>query len=152
MLLGAAPARYNAAVQMLLNSTELKSITTQVVQEAIVTSWDALKNSGQSLAQKISAIKQRKGNPSFLQQQHPSGSSSMGKKDGDDKGKGKATEGSFMPRGKHGGKNCGKLHRKHRHDEVAEMHIADTASLPGPSTSTVAEFGRSGSKSRSIGR
>ena len=152
MILGAAPARYNAAVQATLNAYELKDMTTQNAHDALVASWESSKNSGQSSAQKISAIKQRKGNPSFSQQQHPSGSSSMGKKDGDDKGKGKATEGSFMPRGKHGGKNCGKLHRKHRHDEVAEMHIADTASLPGPSTSTVAEFGRSGSKSRSIGR
>ena len=129
MILGAAPARYNAAVQATLNAYELKDMTTQNAHDALVASWESSKNSGQSSAQKISAIKQRKGNPSFSQQQRPSGSSSAGQKDGDDKGKGKATEGGFTPRGKRGGKNRGKAHKKHHHD-AAEMHIADTASIP----------------------
>ena len=72
MILGAAPARYNAAVQMVLSSNQLTAITAQIVQDAIVASWEVSKNSGQSLAQKISAIKQRKGNPSFSQQQRRS--------------------------------------------------------------------------------
>ena len=72
MILGAAPAQYNAVVQMVLSSNQLTAITAQMVQDAIVTSWEASKNSGQSSAQKISAIRQRKGNPSFLQQQHGS--------------------------------------------------------------------------------
>ena len=149
MILGAAPARYNAAVQATLNAYELKEITTQNAHDALVASWESSKNSGQSSAQKISAIKQRKGNPSFSQQQRPSGSSSAGQKDGDDKGKGKATEGGFMPRGKRGGKNRGKAHKKHHHN-AAEMHIADMASIPAPSTSTIAEFGPSGSKTRKV--
>ncbi|EPS96716.1 hypothetical protein FOMPIDRAFT_1053076, partial [Fomitopsis schrenkii] len=122
-------------------------LTVALAQEALVASWEQSRNKGQSSAQKISAIKQKKGNPSFSQQQCANGSSSAGKKDGDDKGKGKAK--GFTPRGKRAGKFRGKPH-KHDHDEVAEMHITDTVSIPAPTTSTIAELAPSGSRTRKV--
>ena len=148
VVLGAAPPRYDATIQMVLNANELKDLKVSHVQTALVASWEQSRNKGQASAQKISAIKQKKGNPSFSQQQRPSGSSSAGQKDGD--AKGKAKEGGFTPRGKRGGKFRGKPHRKHRHDEVAEMHIVDMASIPAPTTATVTEIGPSGSKTRKV--
>ena len=142
MVLGAAPPRYDAAIQVLLGKVVLKDLTVIKCQEALVASWEQSKNKGQSSAQKITAIKQRKGNLSFSQQQRPSGSSSAGQKDGgDDKGKGKATDdGGFKPRGKRAGKS-----RKQRNQQT-HVHIADTVSVPAPSTSKVTKYGPSGSK------
>ena len=116
VVLGAAPPRCDAATQMVLNTNELKDLKVTTVQTELVVSWEQLRNKGQASAQKISAIKQKKGNPSFSQQQRPSGSSSAGQKEGDTKGK--AKEGGFTPRGKSGGKFRGKAHKKHRHDEA----------------------------------
>ena len=95
IVLGAAPARYDAAVQIVLSSHELKDLMVSMIQERLVSSWEGSKNKGQPSAQKISAIKQNKGNPSFSQQQRPEGSSSAGKKD-----KGKGRKGGFTPQGK----------------------------------------------------
>ena len=139
VVLGAAPPRYDATIQMVLNANELKDLKVSHVQTALVASWEQSRNKGQASAQKISAIKQKKGNLSFSQQQRPSGSSSAGQKDGD--AKGKAKEGGFTPRGKRGGKFRGKAHKKHCHDKVAEMHITDMASIPAPTTATVTEIG-----------
>ena len=69
IVLGAAPPHYDAAIQLLLGQHELKALMVSLAQEALVASWEQLRNKGQSSAQKISAIKQKKGNPSFLQQQ-----------------------------------------------------------------------------------
>ena len=69
IVLGAAPSRYDAAIQLALSQKELKELTVAGVQEVLVASWEQSKNKGQLSAQKISAIKQKKGNPSFSQQQ-----------------------------------------------------------------------------------
>ena len=69
VVLGAAPPRYDATIQMVLNANELKDLKVSHVQTALVASWEQSRNKGQASAQKISAIKQKKGNPSFLQQQ-----------------------------------------------------------------------------------
>lgn len=147
IVLGAAPSRYDAVIQLALSQKEIKDLMVASVQEALVTSWEQSKNKGQLSAQKISAIKQKKDNPSFSQQQRPEGSSSTGKKEWDDKGKGKAK--GFTPRGKCSGKSHSKPH-SHKHDEVAEMHITDTVSIPAPMTSTIVELAPSGSRTRKV--
>ena len=68
IILSATPPHYDTAIQLVLGQNKIKSLTMAMAQEALVASWEQSKNKGQSLAQKISAIKQ-KGNQSFSQQQ-----------------------------------------------------------------------------------
>src|SRR5882762_5915803 len=137
--LTALPSKWEHLVQIIINSTEMDQLTFCTVREALVAQWDTELNRGGNKntqnANKISAVKHKRGDPCFNQQQgslqqHTDNSGSQQFNQRGQRGKGK-------------GKGKGKDKGKQWANNPGHVHIASIAALSAPIAHTVAHVGSS---------
>ena len=151
IVMAAIPPKWEHHVSIICANNDLVELDIETVQDAIVTQYENETNrgghKGAHNAQKLSAVKQKRGNPHFSQQEHPqqpqAGPSNPNQQQ------------SFRQRGSRGNKGCGgkpnkgKKQADHSHVTsvaafAAPVFTTDVA-LPPPSSSTITSFGPGGS-------
>jgi len=143
IMLAALPQKWEMLVPVIMQTTELDKLDISDVRDAVISQYETESarhqggkpNNGKKPhnANKLSAVKRKRGDPSWKNQEkgesQPQGDKpnyQRGKRGGKGKGKGKKPEGAHI------------------------SHIADVASLPPPASSTVAEIGSSGLHRRTV--
>src|SRR6266404_3319653 len=138
--LAALPFKWEHLIHIIINNYEMEALTFDVVKDAIINQWDTETNcgghKGSHNAQKLSAVKHKRGDPRFNQQQ---GSSQQRT---DDSGSQRYNN-QHGQRGKGKGKGKGKDKGKQWANNPSHVHIASIATLPAPIAHTVAHVGSS---------
>ncbi len=136
--LAALPYKWEHLIHIIINNYEIEALTFEVVKDAVINQWDTEVNcgghKGSHNTQKLSAIKCKRGNLHFNQQQ---GSSQQCT---DDSGSQRYNN-QCGQRGK--GKGKGKDKGKQRANNPSNVHIASITTLPAPIVHTVTHVGSS---------
>src|SRR6201996_8281229 len=144
--LAALPSKWETMVALITQNFELADITLKAVRKAIINQYETETNRGQhkgaQSANKISAIKCKRGNPDFhkqenqQQRQQPSSSSSK-------------QSGNQQQRKQRGARGSGKS-KKDKGKQPAHSHVASVAALPPPTSHTIAHIGSSSMTQRVV--
>jgi transposase InsO family protein len=142
ILLAAMPPKWEMLIAIITQNYDLADIELKHVCETILAQYESEvtrhgkpKGNKPHDANKLSAVKQKRGNPNFSNKEK--GSTQQ--------------QSSDKPQGKHG--KCGGHGRGNGKGKAADQghsHIANVASLPVPTTSTIAQIGPSGIQKRTI--
>ncbi|KAI0054611.1 hypothetical protein BV25DRAFT_1833581 [Artomyces pyxidatus] len=127
LVISKAPSSYNY-LQQLVSQTPLGEIKLEAVKPMFVNAWEGQDKKGKSTANKLSAIKCKRDDPKFQQQQQPSGSAKQNKR-------------KFRQCGKRAGRRCyqhaDQGGHDHNHSHVASMADVRTFEVSMPSTQDV---------------
>ena len=149
--MAAIPPKWEHLVSIICANNDAAELDIETVREAIVTQYENETNcgghKGANTTQKLSAIKRKRGNPRFSQQERPQQPQASPSNPNQQQ--------SFRQRGSRGNKgrggkpNKGKKRADHSHVAsvaafAAPIFTKDVA-LPPPSSSTITSFGPSGS-------
>ena len=143
MLLAALPQKWEMLVSIVTQNYDLNDIELSHVRDGILAQYESEttrhghgqgKGKQQQHAKKLSAVKRKRGDPSFSNQQKGDQQQEQGDK-------------PYRQRGQRG---KGKGKGKPKDQGHAHSHIANIASLPVPSSSTIASIGPSGLEKRTV--
>ena len=149
--LAALPSKWEHLVPIIITTTDIEDVTLSEVRASTIAQYETETNKGQhkpasshAAANKLSAVKRKRGNPRFAQQdrsQSQAGPSNPNQQQHRQRG----SRGSGR-----GGKDKGKGKKRDGHSHVASVAFAapvftTDAALPPPSSSTIAHFGASSS-------
>ena len=150
ILLAAIPPKWDSITSIAVYSEDLETLTFSDVRDTILAHYEQERmrgkgGNGHQQANKISAVKRKRGNPQFNQQQ--GGHNQQQQQQQQNHGQHNHNNNR---RGKRGGRGKGKekAHEAQEHSHVS--HIAMTATLPPPSSTTVAHVGPSGVNKRRV--
>ncbi|KAI0054430.1 hypothetical protein BV25DRAFT_1922687 [Artomyces pyxidatus] len=122
-----APSRYHY-LQQIVSQSSIGELKLEAVKPMFVNAWEQPDKKGKSTANKLSAVKRKRDDPKFQQQQQPLGSA-------------KQNKGKFRQCGKCAGR--GRYQRAdqsghdHNHSHVASMADVQTIEVSTPSTQDV---------------
>ena len=149
--LAALPSKWEHLVPIVITTNDIDDVTLVEVRSSVIAQYETETNKGQhksasshAAANKLSAVKQKRGNPRFAQQNclqlqaGPSNPNQQQHRQRSSRGSG------------HSGKDKGKGKKHNGHSHVASVAFAapvftTDAALPPPSSSTIAHFGASSS-------
>ena len=150
IVLAALPQKWEVLVPIITQTVELDKLDISDVREAILAQYQTEsahrphnngnnKNNKQHNANKLSAVKRKRGDPSFSNQQRGDNQSQQSGDKPRQRGQ----------RGKGKGKGKGKPQSDgHNHAHIS--HVADIASLGAPTMSTIAQISPSGVQKRTV--
>ena len=141
--MAALPPKWEFLIPIISQNIELTDLALGDVRDPVIAQWETEKNKGNKnvhQANKLSAVKRKRGDPRFNQQE----GSSQQRPDSQN-------QQPFRQRGSRG-KGKGKAQDKGKGKQRASghVHIADTAALPAPTTHTVAQIGPSTLSRRTV--
>jgi len=137
ILLAALPPKWDLIVSIVTTANDLDDLEFSNARDAILSQYDADSTRGKGKphhANKLSAVKRKRGDPNFSNQQRGNQQQSSNNDQ---------QQQQHRQRGRRGGK--GKKKQDHGHS-----HIADIVSLPPPTSSTVVSYGPSEAKKRKL--
>ncbi|KAH9010119.1 hypothetical protein EDB84DRAFT_1570777 [Lactarius hengduanensis] len=151
ILLSALPPKWEMLVSILCTNYDLANLSLKHVREAIMAQWETEKNKGKSQqsAQKLSAVKRKRGDPNYRQQRDAGsgGASGSGGNNPQRSGQGQGNAQGKKRRGKRGGKKPQSQQGQEVHDH---SHVASVAALPPPTSASIAHIAPSGLTVRTI--
>ena len=155
ILLSALPPKWEMLVSILCTNYEITNLELKHVREAVMAQWEAEKSKGkhvpqpsQQNAHKLSAVKRKRGDPSYKQQRGAGfgGGNNSGQNNPKQSG-----QGNFQgkkKRGKRAGKRAQQQTQEdHSHDH---SHLASQVAMPPPSSATVVHFAPGGKTVRTV--
>ena len=152
ILLSALPPKWEMLVSVLCTSYDLANLNLKHVREAVMGQWETERNKGkpQQSAQKLSAVKRKRGDPNFRQQRDAGSGGGSGNGGGNThrSGQGQGNAQGKKKRGKRGGKKPQSQQQgQETHDH---SHLASKAALPSPTSASVAHLAPSGKTVRTV--
>lgn len=151
ILLSALPPKWEMLVSILCTSHDLANLKIKHVREAIMAQWETDRSKGkpQQTAQKLSAVKRKRGDPNFRQQRDAGsgGGSGSGGSNPQRSGQGQGNAKGKNKRGKRGGKKSQSQQGQETNDH---SHLASKAAFPSPATASVAHLAPSGKTVRTV--
>ncbi len=152
ILLSALPPKWEMLISILCTNYDLAHLQLKHVCEVIMAQWEAERTKGkpQQSVQKLSAVKHKHGDPNYRQQCNAGsgGGSGNGSSNSQQFGQGQGNA--------QGKKKCGKCGRKksqqhkNSHESNDHSHLASQATLPPPTTTTIAHFASKGKTVRMV--
>ena len=134
--MAALPTKWEPLIPIISQSVGLDDLHLNDVRNPVIAQWETERNKGNRQAQqanKLSAVKRKRDDPRFNQQQGSSQQRPDSQNQQQYRQRGSRGKGKGKPQDKGKGKQRAPGH----------VHIADTAALPAPTTHTVAQIGSS---------
>jgi hypothetical protein len=159
LLLNNLPTQYDHLTNLVLMGGDMNTLNIEKMKEGLVNTWENMRGRqrGSQSINKLSAIKRKRGDPNFQQQQQQPGSSNQRQQQGQRGNQPQRQQRGNYPQqqqqqqqdgNRQRGKRGGKKFQRQGTQGQGHSHIADVAALPAPTAFTIAHVSPIGLEQR----